>query len=74
MPANRKVTPETPEGFLSSHNHFQPLSVQEPCHQLAWTLDACINDKKLGARRLDTLRSVLQPFDRPTGSAGGASQ
>ena len=44
--------------------------LQEPCHQLAWTLDACINDKKLGARRLDTLRIALQPYDRPASSAG----
>ena len=37
---------------------------------MAWALDACINDKKLDYKRMDTLRSVLLPYDRPHSSAG----
>ncbi|KAK9803792.1 hypothetical protein WJX73_009326 [Symbiochloris irregularis] len=37
---------------------------QEPCHRLAWTLDACINAKTLDDKRLSSLQSFFAPLDR----------
>lgn len=34
--------------------------VQEPCHKLAWTLDACYRDQVLDERRLKELTSIIQ--------------
>ena len=43
--------------------------MQEPCHRLAWTLDACINDRKLDSKRIATLRSILAPYEVPEAAA-----
>lgn len=41
--------------------------MQEPCHRLAWTLDACINDKTLDDKRLNSLMAFFAPVDRAGG-------
>ena len=38
--------------------------LQEPCHRLAWTLGACINDKTLDNKRLLSLQAFFSPLDR----------
>ena len=44
--------------------HGRPWSaVQDPVHKLAWTLDACINDRSLDSRRLRELQNFFAPHD-----------
>lgn len=37
--------------------------VQEPIHKLAWTLDACLNDRTLDARRTKELQTFFALHD-----------
>ncbi|PSC68506.1 Negative elongation factor B [Micractinium conductrix] len=39
------------------------LCTKESCHKLAWTLDACLKDRKLDARRLRELANFFQPYE-----------
>ncbi|KAI3429855.1 hypothetical protein D9Q98_010166 [Chlorella vulgaris] len=39
------------------------LCVKESCHKLAWTLDACLKDRRLDQRRLRELANILQPYE-----------
>ncbi|PRW60598.1 Negative elongation factor B [Chlorella sorokiniana] len=51
------------------------LCTKEACHKLAWTLDACLKDRKLDQRRLRELANFFQPYEaaaRRSGGSGGA--
>ena len=37
--------------------------MQDPVHKLAWTLDACVNDRSLDSRRLRELQNFFAPHD-----------
>lgn len=37
--------------------------LQEPIHKLAWTLDACLNDRTLDARRTQELQNFFALHD-----------
>lgn len=39
------------------------LCTKESCHKLAWTLDACLKDRKLDQRRLRELAGIFQPYE-----------
>lgn len=39
------------------------LCTKESCHKLAWTLDACLKDRKLDQRRLRELANIFQPYE-----------
>lgn len=39
------------------------LTGQEPCHKLAWALDACLNDRVLDDRRLKELQNFFAHHD-----------
>ncbi len=41
---------------------------QEPIHKLAWTLDACLNDRTLDARRTRELQNFFALHDTGGGS------
>ena len=51
--------------------------LQDSCHKLAWTLDACLNARSLDSRRLRELQHFFAPHDtagamappRPTGAS-----
>ena len=43
--------------------------MQEPCHKLAWTLDACYRDHVLDERRLKELSSIIQGLQSTKGKA-----
>ena len=40
----------------------RPTDAQEPVHKLAWTLDACLRDRVLDARRLRELAHFFSGF------------
>ena len=54
------------------------LGLQDPCHKLAWTLDACLNARTLDSRRLRELQHFFAPHDTAGAMhpprAGGASK
>ena len=41
----------------------QCAALQDPVHKLAWTLDACVNDRSLDSRRLRELQNFFAPHD-----------
>ena len=43
-------------------------AAQEPVHKLAWTLDACLKDRKLDERRLREIAQFLSSVDRQAAS------
>ena len=43
--------------------HVVESPTQDPVHKLAWTLDACINDRSLDSRRLRELQNFFAPHD-----------
>lgn len=47
------------------------VAAQEPCHKLAWTLDACLKDMVLDERRLRELSLFFSGFEGPAGQHRG---
>ncbi|GAB4814531.1 hypothetical protein N2152v2_001577 [Parachlorella kessleri] len=39
------------------------LCQKEPCHKLAWTLDACLKDRSLDERRVREVANFFQPYE-----------
>lgn len=52
----------SPDVCLRDPKPYLALPVQEPCHKLAWTLDACCKDQNLDERRLKELSAFFAAF------------
>lgn len=47
---------------------------RERCHELAWTLDSCLNSQQITDRHLDLLRRFFDQFSRPPTNMATHSQ
>ena len=50
--------------LMALHDSVNELRTVDPCHRLAWTLDAAIKERSCEQKRLHELMQIFNPYDR----------